>query len=196
MTQGLSWGSLEYGGRFKIAHYAAKDWFAPVRVSCNLLTGNGEQISSGHIRSPGHDHTPKWVDPGSADSSPVANRTCTYQPNTDYGGDGRAVPNVNTKEACCSQCMADARCVVGVLAGKTCWFKYGSDKPRSKPGVVACKVRCQWLFLLRLSVLRVGNLSLCSSFLRTLSWKANTTRVPSLPAHIQWTGARRSVHHD
>ena len=56
----------------------------------------------------------------------------TFQADTDYHADGRPVANVSSQEECCALCAADAQCVVGVLAGSTCWFKYSDEEPVHK----------------------------------------------------------------
>jgi hypothetical protein len=118
VTQGYSWGSLEYGGRFKLAHYAARRWFAPLRIECNLIPAAPQATGTAPLPS----------------TAP-----CTFLADTDFGGPGKAVPNTPTEAACCKVCQTDARCVVGVLSAGTCWMKYGGDNPVHRPGVVACK---------------------------------------------------------
>jgi len=75
VMQGSSWGSLGYGGRFKLAHYAARRWFAPVRVECNLLAGPPVTALSAAAA------------PADTTGSPQTN--CTLVPNQDYGDPGR-----------------------------------------------------------------------------------------------------------
>jgi hypothetical protein len=63
---------------------------------------------------------------------------CTFVPDTDYNADGKAVPNTPTQQECCDKCAADPQCVVGVLSGTTCWFKYSDADPVPKAGVTGC----------------------------------------------------------
>jgi beta-mannosidase len=39
--QGASWSSLEWGGRWKVLHYLAKQFYNPILASMYLLSGNG-----------------------------------------------------------------------------------------------------------------------------------------------------------
>jgi len=39
--QGASWSSLEWGGRWKVLHYLAKQFYNPILVSMYILNGNG-----------------------------------------------------------------------------------------------------------------------------------------------------------
>jgi hypothetical protein len=119
VMQGASWGSLEYGGRFKLAHYATKKWFAPVRIECSRMSYP-------------------------AAAALPTNHNCTFVDNRDFGGPGRPGVAVASKHDCCQLCQKDQKCMAATYVPGSCWIKYSTDSPVTLPpsrGAVACIAR-------------------------------------------------------
>eukprot|EP00040_Diaphanoeca_grandis_P044335 m.11989 g.11989 ORF g.11989 m.11989 type:complete len:1111 (+) comp9093_c0_seq1:65-3397(+) len=125
IMQGSSWGSLEYGGRFKLAHYAARQWFSPVRVECNRVrvgADSGDVAEMAVSMNRGHTEFP-----------------CTFLNNTDFSGPGKVGVPALTANECCTICQTDAQCRAATFAPSgSCWVKYSTDEPVSSPGNTAC----------------------------------------------------------
>ena len=122
VTQGYSWGSLEYGGRLKLMHYRSAQWFAPVRVECNTVERTRRS------------------------SSDVASQTnCSFEQGVDYASSDMTEVAASSQEDCCAKCGARVRCAAGVFVAKNhaCWIKTVEDlkhKVKARPGIstVAC----------------------------------------------------------
>ena len=128
VTQGYSWGSLEYGGRMKLMHYRSAQWFAPVRVECNTV--DHRTISGGGGS-------------GGGSSSKVTN--CSFSKGVDYAWSDMTEVTASSQEDCCAKCGARAHCAAGVFVAKdhACWVKTAADlkhkvKARSGIATVAC----------------------------------------------------------
>ena len=124
VTQGYSWGSLEYGGRLKLMHYRSAQWFAPVRVECNIVEP--------------HVHTSSRGGGGK-----VTN--CSFTKGVDYASSDMTEVRASSQEDCCSECGARAHCAAGVFVATdhACWIKTAEDlkhKVKARPGTstVAC----------------------------------------------------------
>lgn len=118
VTQGNSWGSLEYGGRLKIVHYASRRWFAPVRVECNTVA--------------------------SQDVSALG-AACSFEQNVDYASSDMKSVKASDKDDCCKKCDAMPSCAAGVFTANNsqCWIKSFADlqhKVKARTGIptVAC----------------------------------------------------------
>ena len=70
---------------------------------------------------------------------------CTYAPDTDYSCTWGDTTQVDSKEACCTACKANPRCLAGTYqpkaGGGECYLKGGVIKAHSKPGVTGCVAR-------------------------------------------------------
>jgi hypothetical protein len=80
VTQGYSWGSLEYGGRLKILHYQAKRMFAPLRIECNLAPANGNCTYEKDV-----DYNSSDMKSVPASSPDDCCNKCTHDPNCAVG---------------------------------------------------------------------------------------------------------------
>ena len=120
-----SWGSLEYGGRLKLIQYRSKEWFAPVRVECNILEGHILQAAAAE----------------QVEAAPP----CKFESNVDYGSSDMKHVKASSPEECCGKCSADDSCAAGVFTANNsqCWIKSKADlkhKIKARPGIatVAC----------------------------------------------------------
>jgi hypothetical protein len=56
----------------------------------------------------------------------AAGKTCTFEPNCDFGKGSRDSAPATSKEQCCTLCQQSSGCVAGVWDGAHCWFKPAS----------------------------------------------------------------------
>ena len=126
VTQGYSWGSLEYQGRLKLIQYRSRSWFAPVRVECNVLDTHSV------LTQP--DDSPTAAGPTALAARPATKvAQCTFRKDIDFAGGGKdGVPSEDPAD-CCQKCQADEQCMAATWVPKSCWMKFSADQPVPLP---------------------------------------------------------------
>ena len=120
--QAPSWASLEYGGSWKLLHYAIKRAYSPVLLYARL----NESVSADAFRSGFSSSHSSMIDSGGSGSAMGSG--CTLMTDTDIESGKPILPTVNlgsnaSQQACCAACKANHMCAAAVLYGDACYLK-------------------------------------------------------------------------
>jgi hypothetical protein len=135
--QAPSWASLEYGGSWKLLHYAIKRAYSPVLLYARL----NERVSADAFRSGFSSSHSSMVDSGGSGSvvgsgsgdtggsgGSAMGSGCTLMTDTDIESGKPILPTVHlgsnaSQQACCAACKANHMCAAAVLYGDACYLK-------------------------------------------------------------------------
>ena len=141
--QAPSWASIEYGGSWKLLHYAIKRAYAPVLLYGRLNYTQPNQTSSltrqsvAAFRSAGRNHP--------------SGGGCEFLDDTDLGtgrpvllpvklGSNETLPQ--QKQRCCAACRSNSQCAAAVLFDATCFLKTAAQVNATVPSHTSGRVTC------------------------------------------------------
>eukprot|EP01043_Picozoa_sp_COSAG02_P053397 COSAG02_NODE_5889_length_3958_cov_1.680228_4_plen_628_part_01 len=143
--QAPSWASLEYGGSWKLLHYAIKRAYAPVLLYARLnYTIPNQTGSAAHRQSVAAFHH-RGRHQASGDNS------CEFLDDTDLStglpvlhpvkvGTNESLPQ--QKELCCAACRANSQCGAAVLFAGSCYLKSAAQVNATPPSHSTGRVTC------------------------------------------------------
>ena len=145
--QAPSWASLEYGGSWKLLHYAIKRAYAPVLLYGRLNYTRPDQTSSAAPKQSVGAFQPS----GATSSTGDSDASCEFMADSDLDT-GRPVldpvrvgSNMSLplqKERCCAACQANSQCAAAVLFDGTCFLKSAAQANVTVPSHSSGRVLC------------------------------------------------------